>query len=244
MSLNPIRIAAWSGPRNISTAMMRSWGARADTFVTDEPLYAHYLRVTGLDHPGRDDIVSAYESDWERVVEHLTGPVPGGKAVWYQKHMTHHMIPEVGRAWVPRVTNCFLIREPGAVILSYSKVRPEFTAEEVGYPQEAELFDLVRRETGRVPPVVDSLDVLADPRRVLGLLCDAVGVPFDPAMLSWEPGPRHTDGLWAPHWYASVERSTGFAPPRPRTEPVPEEYEALYQECLGHYDRLAQHRLR
>lgn len=238
------RIAMWSGPRNISTALMRSWGARADTHVTDEPLYAHYLATTGLDHPGRNQIIAAYETGWRKVVDRLTGPPPEGKPVWYQKHMTHHLLPDMGRDWVPRLTNCFLIREPGAVILSYSKVRPEFTAEEIGYPQESELFELVRVETGRIPPVVDSLDLLENPERVLTLLCEAIGVPFDPVMLSWEPGPRPTDGIWAPHWYANVEQSTGFGPPRPRTQPVPDRYRALYEECRQHYQHLAEHRLR
>lgn len=236
-------IAMWSGPRNISTAMLRSWGARADTYVTDEPLYAHYLAATGLDHPGRDEILAAQPNDWREVAAWLTGPVPEGRAIWYQKHMTHHMIPEVGRDWLAGLSHAFLIREPGAVILSYSRVRPDFTSEDVGFPQQAEIFDRVREETGRVPPVVDALDVLADPERTLRRLCEAVGVPFDPAMLSWEPGPRPTDGVWAPHWYASVERSTGFGPPRERTEPVPERYRAVYDTCLGHYERLAAHKL-
>lgn len=240
----PVRLAVWSGPRNISTAMMRSWGARPDTFVTDEPLYAHYLATTGLDHPAREEIVAAGEPDWRRVTAWLTGPIPEGQRIWYQKHMTHHMIPEVGREWLSDLAHVFLIREPGAVILSYSKVRPDFTAEDVGFPQQSEIFERVRRQAGRVPPVVDALDVLTDPRRVLTRLCEAVGVGFDPAMLSWEPGPRPTDGVWARHWYAGVEGSTGFGPPRPRTETVPARYEPIYEECLGHYERLAEHRLR
>lgn len=236
-------IAMWSGPRNISTAMLRSWGARADTHVTDEPLYAHYLAVTGLDHPGRDEILAAQPNDWREVAAWLTGPVPEGKAIWYQKHMTHHMIPEVGRDWLAGLSHAFLIREPGAVILSYSRVRPDFTAEDVGFPQQAEIFERVRETTGRVPPVVDALDVLTDPERTLRRLCEAVGVPYDPAMLSWEPGPRPTDGVWAPHWYASVERSTGFGPPRERTAAVPERYRAVYESCRGHYERLAAYKL-
>lgn len=241
--MDAVRLAAWSGPRNVSTALMRSWGARADTFVSDEPLYAHYLAVTGLDHPGREEIVAAGEPDWRRVVDWLTGPIPEGKRIWYQKHMTHHMIPEVGRGWLDRVSHLFLIREPGAVILSYSKVRPDFTAEDLGFPQQTEIFERVSRESGRVPPVVDSLDLLADPRRVLSRLCDALDVEFEETMLSWPPGPRATDGVWARYWYDNVERSTGFGPPRPRTEPVPERYAALYDECREHYQRLADHRL-
>ncbi len=241
---NPTRIAMWSGPRNISTALLRSWGSRADTFVTDEPLYSSYLKTTGIDHPGRDEIIAAYDSDWRRVVAWLTGPVPGGRSIWYQKHMTHHMIPEVGREWISRLTNCFLIREPGAVILSYAKVRSEPTAEDLGFPQQSELFDLVREASGRVPPVVDSLDLLRNPEGLLRRLCTEVGVPFDPAMLAWRPGPRKTDGVWARHWYDSVERSTGFGPPRERSEPVPEGRRGLYEVCLEHYERLAKHRLR
>ncbi len=243
MPAAPTRIAMWSGPRNLSTALMRSWGSRADTWVTDEPLYASYLKATGLDHPGREEIVAAYDSDWRRVAAWLTGPVPGGRAIWYQKHMTHHMIPEVGRGWIARLTNCFLIREPGAVILSYARVRSAPTPEDLGFPQQSELFDLVRRETGRVPPVVDSLDLLRDPEAILRRLSAAVGVPFDPAMLCWQPGPRATDGIWSRYWYESVERSTGFGPPRERSEPVPDERRGLYEACLEHYERLAEHRL-
>jgi hypothetical protein len=234
----------WSGPRNISTALLRSWGARTDTYVTDEPLYAHYLQATGIHHPVRREIIDTYENDWRKVVAWLTGPVPEGKSLWYQKHMTHHMIPEVGRDWMLGLTNCFLIREPGAVILSYSKVRPEPTPEDLGFPQQTELFDFVRERTGEIPPVIDSLDVLEDPERILRLLCGAVGVPFDPAMLSWEPGPRPTDGVWARHWYANVRSSTGFGPPRPRTEPIPERFRELHAICREHYDHLAPHRLR
>lgn len=239
-----VRIAAWSGPRNISTALLRSWGARPDTHVTDEPLYAHYLQTTGIHHPGREEIIASQDSDWRKVADRLTGPVPEDKSIWYQKHMTHHMIPEVGRDWLLELTNCFLIREPGAVILSYSKVRPDPTPEDLGFPQQRELFELVRDRTGRTPPVIDALDVLDDPERILGLLCDAVGVPFDRSMLSWEPGPRPTDGVWAKHWYANVRRSTGFGPPRPRTEPVPERFRDLHAVCREHYDLLAPHRLR
>jgi len=238
------RIAMWSGPRNISTAMMRSWGARTDTFVTDEPLYAHYLDVTGISHPAREEILASQPRDWRPVVDWLTGPIPEGKTVWYQKHMTHHMIPEVGRDWIHRVTNCFLIREPGAVILSYARVRPDPTPEDLGLPQQTELFELVRERTGRTPPVLDARDVLSDPERVLGLLCEAIGVPFDRSMLAWEPGPRPTDGVWARHWYSRVERSTGFGPHRPRTEEIPERFQALYEICQEHYDRLFPHRLR
>src|SRR6476660_4247511 len=167
----PIRIAMWSGPRNISTAMMRSWGNRPDTFVCDEPFYAYYLRETGLPHPGADEVIATGETDWRKVVQHLTGEIPEGKQVFYQKQMTHHLLPEIDRSWVATVTNCFLIRDPREVIASYLKKNNDPTVEDVGYLQEIEIFDYVRWQTGAAPPVVDTRDLLENPPRILKLLC-------------------------------------------------------------------------
>lgn len=233
----------WSGPRNISTAMMRSFENRPDCAVIDEPLYAHYLRVTGVDHPGRDEVIAAHEPDWTRVVESLLGPVPGGKPIWYQKHMAHHMLPSMGRAWVAGLTNCFLIRDPAEVITSFIKIVPNPSAADLGLPQQVELFEAERKRTGRVPPVIDGADVLRTPRATLTALCNAVGIPFDDRMLTWPPGPRDSDGVWAPHWYDSVERSTGFEPYKPKNEAVPESLRAVHAECRTLYERLAAHKL-
>ena len=241
--MGDVRIAMWSGPRNISTAMMRAFGNRPDTVAVDEPLYAHYLAATGIDHPGRDDILAAQDQDWRVVTEWLTGPIPGGKSVWYQKHMTHHMIPEVGLAWLDGVTNAFLIREPAQVVASYARVRGEPTLEDLGFPQQAELFTRCADRLGVAPPVVDAGDVRRDPRGVLAQLCDAVGVGFDEAMLSWPPGPRPEDGVWAPHWYAAVERSTGFEPYVAPVVEVPAHLQGLLERCQPYYDQLAPHRL-
>ena len=238
-----VRIAMWSGPRNISTAMLRAWGSRPDTFVTDEPLYAHYLKTTGADHPGRDEIIAHHEPDWRKVASWLTGPVPGGKPVWYQKHMAHHLTPDVGTAWIDELTNCFLIRDPAEMITSYIKIVPDPTPEDLGLPQQLALFEREKARTGRTPPVLDSRDVLENPRAMLTRLCDAVGVPFDEAMLSWEPGPRDTDGVWARHWYANVETSTTFAPYAPKNEPVPDHLTPTLDACRALYDTLAAHRL-
>ena len=213
----PRRIAMWSGPRNISTALMRSWDSRADTYVTDEPLYAHYLASTGADHPAREQILEAQSPDWRRVVDWLTGPIPEGRTIWYQKHMGHHLTPEVEHDWILELTNCFLIREPREMITSYIKIVPEPTPHDLALPQQVELFERIERETGTAPPVIDSRDVLEDPERILTLLCDALGLTFDRAMLAWEPGLRPTDGVWAPHWYDSVARTTTFGPNRART---------------------------
>ena len=233
-------IAMWSGPRNISTAMMRSWENRADTQVWDEPFYGYYLARTGLDHPGRDAVIAAGETDWRAVIARATRT---DAPVFYQKHMTHHLLPEVERYWLTGVCNCFLIRHPREVLLSYIRTRAKVTAADIGFPQQAAIFDTVCQQTGTIPPVIDAKDVLTDPEAMLKRLCHAVGVDFDRAMLSWPSGPRDSDGVWAPYWYDSVYRSTGFAPYRSRTEPLPTALASIVDECMPYYQRLYQHRL-
>src|SRR5437867_5473826 len=179
-----IRIAMWSGPRNISTAMMRAWGNRADTAVIDEPFYAFYLERTGKEHPGAKEVIAQSETDWRKVVKHLTGSVASGKQIFFQKQMTHHLLPEIDRQWIVDLTNCFLIRDPRKVILSYIKKNPEPTLEDLGYVQQLKIFDFVREQSNSVPVVVDAKDVLQNPERILRLLCDAIRVEFDKAMLS------------------------------------------------------------
>lgn len=240
---NPVRIAMWSGPRNISTALMRAWDSRADTSVTDEPLYAHYLKATGADHPGREEVIAHHETDPEKVIARLTGPVPEGKPIWYQKHMAHHLLPGMDTDWIDALTNCFLIRDPREMITSFIKVVPDPSPEDLGLPQQIKLFQRVRARTGHTPPVIDSADVLQHPRAMLEALCNALGLPFDDAMLSWPPGPRKTDGVWAKHWYSAVEKSTGFAPYRPKDEQVPSHLSGAYHECLDHYRQLSEHRI-
>lgn len=244
MNDTPVRIAMWSGPRNISTTLLRSWGARADTCVCDEPLYAHYLLESGAPHPGRDEVIAAHETDWRKVADWLTGPVPGGKRIFYQKHMAKHLLPDVGRDWLDSLSHAFLIREPAEMLASFARVVPDPSLDDTGLPLQCELFDRVAERTGRAPPVIDSRDVLADPPGVLARLCAALGVPYDEAMLHWPAGRRDTDGVWAPHWYAAVEASTGFAPSRPPPAGPPEEFAALYEQCLPWYERLAAHRIR
>jgi hypothetical protein len=233
----------WSGPRNISTAMLRAWENRPDTVVSDEPLYAHYLARTGADHPGRDEVIAAGDPDWRSVVARLTGSVSGGRAIFYQKHMTHHLLPDMGREWLDRLRNCFLIRDPREVLLSYTKTRSSVTAKDVGFTQQAEIFDHVQRRTGGVPPVIDAAEFLQNPRAMLILLCDRLGVAFDQHMLSWPPGPRETDGVWGKYWYGSVWASTGFAPYAPRNEKLPAQLKALAEVCGPFYAKLHRHRL-
>lgn len=246
MATAPVRIAMWSGPRNISTAMMRSWGNRADTTVIDEPFYAYYLRATGKKHPGADEVIAKGETDWRKVVEQLTDPVPDGKEIFFQKQMTHHLLPEIDRAWLGQVTNCFLIRDPAEVITSYLKKNDpvDLSLEDLGFVQQIEIFDWVRGTIGKVPPVIDAKDVLRNPKKILRLLCDAIGVAFDDAMLSWPPGLRETDGIWARHWYTEVAASTSFQPYRPKTEPVPPSLRGIHDRCSECYERLHEHRVR
>lgn len=237
-----VRIAMWSGPRNISTALMRSWGSRPDTVVCDEPLYAHYLQATGREHPGRNEIIAHHDADWRSVVERLTGPVPGG-GIFYQKHMAHHLLPDMNRNWVLDLRNAFLIRDPAEMLPSLAKVLPEPTLRDTGLEQQVGLFERVRDATGETPPVIDAKDVLLDPEGMLRPLCKALGVPFREAMLSWAPGPRATDGIWSKHWYDAVEQSTGFKPYEPKSEPVPDRLQPLHDTCHDYYQHLAAHRL-
>ncbi|MBX6312077.1 MAG: HAD family hydrolase [Isosphaeraceae bacterium] len=233
----------WSGPRNISTALMRSWGQRADTAVCDEPLYGHYLLHTGRTHPGAEEVIAHHETDWRRAVAALLGEVPGGKAIFYQKHMAHHLLPHIDRGWLGEVTNAFLIRHPREMLPSLDKHVPDPSLEDTGLPQQVEIFEMVRERTGRVPPVIDAKDVLQNPRGVLSRLCEALGVAFDEAMLSWPPGRRETDGIWAKYWYENVEKSTTFQPYTPKVEPLNEHLQRLLARCLGYYETLYQHRI-
>jgi hypothetical protein len=235
-----VRIAMWSGPRVLSTAMMRSWENRPDTVVVDEPLYSYYLSTTGIDHPGREEIIASQPADWRAVVDAITRePLPPGCSISYQKHMTHHLLDEVDRSRLSPLRHAYLIRDPRRLLASYSQVRTEPTLDDLGLRQQVELF----RSFGG--PVIDSRDVLAAPEAALRALCDALDVGFDPAMLSWPAGPRDSDGVWAPHWYDGVRASTGFSTP-PTTagrDDVPERLLPLLETCLPYYDELARERL-
>jgi hypothetical protein len=234
------RIAMWSGPRTVSTALMRSFGNRPDTAVIDEPLYAYYLARTGVDHPGRDEVIASMPTDWRVVLAQLsTAAVPGRKTVFYQKHMTHHLLPEIDRGALAGLTHGYLIRDPVRLLASYAKVRSSPELADLGLEQQLEIF----RTFGG--PVIDSADILRAPRRALEALCDALGIGFDAAMLSWPPGPRPTDGVWARHWYGSVWRSTGFGE-HVEIAPVDlaPDLAPLAAQCQPYYEELAAHRLR
>jgi hypothetical protein len=239
----PLRIAMWSGPRNISTAMMRAWENRDDTVVVDEPFYACYLRQTGVDHPGRDAVLAAQSTDGAEVAAMLTGPVPEDAPIWYQKHMTQHILPGMPLHWFDALTHCFLIRTPEAVVASFMQNRPDAAAWELGFEQQTRLFEHVCERTGAAPPVVDASDVLKDPRGVLGALCARLGIAFSERMLRWPSGSRPSDGVWAPYWYRTVEQSTGFAPYEERSPQLTPFQQRLVDHCRPHYERLAPYRL-
>lgn len=230
----------WSGPRTVSTALMRSFGNRADTVVVDEPLYGYYLAQTGIDHPGRDEIIASMPGGWRAVLTALTtAPLPAGVSVSYQKHMTHHLLPEIDRAWLAGLTHAFLIRDPRRLLASYARVRSAPVLADLGLEQQAEIFAAFGG------PVIDSADILRQPAAALTALCDALGIGFDPAMLSWPAGSRPTDGVWAKYWYDSVWRSTGFGPYREQERiELPPELEPLAAQCEPYYQELARHRLR
>lgn len=236
------RIAMWSGPRNISTAMMRSWEARGDTYVVDEPLYAHYLSETGLDHPGAEEVMAVHETDWEKVVASLRADPPSPFTICYQKHMAHHLLPHIDRQWIGDMTNCFLIRDPGEMIPSLAQHLDQPTLADTGLPQQLELFEELAAQ-GKPPPVIDARDVLLDPGGMLRALCREIGIPYRSTMLQWSVGRRLTDGVWAKYWYEQVEQSTGFRTYRPSQRTIPATAQALYDACLEPYRRLFSHRI-
>ena len=238
------RIAMWSGPRNISTAMMRAWENRPDCVVWDEPLYGYYLETTGIPHPGAAEVIAAQGTDTDAIIRRCVGDIPQGKSIFYQKHMTLHLLPELDRGWLARLHNCFLIREPEAVIASYAAVRSEATLQDIGFIQQAELFDHVQTLCEELPLVIDSREFLLDPATMLEAICDRLGIEFLPSMLSWPAGPRASDGVWAKHWYDSVWDSTGFAPYREKSLELSAKNRQIAKQARPYYEQLYQYRLR
>lgn len=234
------RISLWSGPRNISTALMYSWRSRADTEVFDEPLYGHYLRVTGRVHPGGDEVMAAMPRPGEQVVaETLLGQ--GEAPVRFYKNMAHHLVG-LAPDFLAQLDHVLLVRDPREVLTTLVKQLPDVRLADTGLPQQVALLDQVQELGARVL-VLDSRDVLQDPRGSLSRLCAALDLPFDEAMLSWEAGPKPEDGVWAPHWYQAVHKSSGFAPYRPKVEPLPPHLEPLEAACRPLFARLQEARL-
>lgn len=237
------RIAMWSGPRNISTAMMRSFENRPDTTVTDEPFYAHYLDKTGLDHPGKEDVLMSQSTAWDEVSDMCTGEIPEEKPIWYQKHMAQHNLEGCDLKWVLEMTNCFLIRNPKFVIASYGKRFPVENERLLGFVQQSELLKIIEDASGETPPILDSKDILMNPKGILKKLCERINIPFSESMLKWPAGKRDSDGVWAPHWYNRVEESTGFKPYDEKHVELNDALKPIYEKCKIHYDELWAKRL-
>ncbi len=232
-----MKIAMWSGPRNLSTAMMYSFGARSDCAVIDEPFYAAYLKQTGLDHPMRADILDSQSQDPDQVIQEICGSNPGQKPIHYQKHMTQHMIPGISRSWMKDMRNVFLIRHPARVIASYAAKRESPTLDDIGFRQQAELFDEVQ-DWGGDPVVIDSHDIRDNPAEMLQRLCEAIDIAFSPNMLSWPQGGHPQDGVWASHWYGAVWRSSGFAGAEGPLPDVPEHLQPVLEAALPFYEKM------
>ncbi len=237
----PIRIAMWSGPRNISTAMMRSFGARSDCAVSDEPFYGAFLKASGEPHPLAAETIAAMDCDWHSIAQAQAGPIPGGKPIWYQKHMPHHMIGPVGLEALPDHRHAFLIRAPERVVASYRAKNELRAPEMLGFGQLRPYFEAEAARTGTAPPVVDSDDILSDPAGVLAKLCAALGIAWDEAMLSWQKGPHPEDGVWGAHWYDKVNASTGFGPPPGPLPALEGDYRRVAEACRADYEALKRH---
>jgi hypothetical protein len=233
-----LRLSMWSGPRNVSTALMYSFRQRADTVAVDEPLYGHYLRVTGAHHPAAREVMAQMECDGESVVRRMVGE-PVDARVLFFKNMAHHLTG-LDRSFLPRLTHALLTRDPLEMLPSLARVLPSPTLADTGLVQQCEILDH-ELAAGRRPLVIDARELLLDPPGVLGQACSRLGLQFDPAMLSWPAGPKPEDGPWAPHWYANVHRSTGFAPYREPKDDLPKELVELLEECDPYYRRLHRH---
>jgi len=230
-------IACWSGPRNISTALMRSWSSRKDTFVTDEPFYAHYLKKTQKNHPMKEQIINHYSSNYKEVVHYLTHKVPNQKSIWYQKHMAHHLIDLSEIKWIKKCQNCILLRHPKEVISSYIVKNNLQKVEELGYPQQYEIAKFLKK-SNKTFRVIDSEDLLKNPSKVLSDWCESINIDFDKSMLQWEKGHHQNDGIWWKHWYDNVINTTGFQKYYKKDINIENQYDSIYNESMEYYNYL------
>ena len=224
--------------------MMRSFSSRSDTFVSDEPFYGAYLKDSRDPQPMADEVIASMDCDWRSVARTMTGPCPANAPIWYQKHMAHHMVGPIAHDDLPGLRHAFLIRDPARVVASYANKRVAVRPEHLGVERQVEYFEREADRLGHAPPVIDSADVLGDPPAMLKRLCEALGIEWDEAMLSWEPGIRETDGIWAPHWYDAVAASTGFSSPDEHPLELDDDSRRVAEACRPSYERLAKHRLR
>tara|TARA_X000000368_G_C22894424_1_gene651173 strand:- start:204 stop:914 length:711 start_codon:yes stop_codon:yes gene_type:complete len=230
-------VACWSGPRNISTALMRSWSSRKDTFVTDEPFYAFYLRKTKLKHPMYMEILDHYDSDYDKVSKYLTSKIPMNKKIWYQKHMSHHLLDLKSIDWIKKCKNCFLLRRPEEVISSYTAKNKLSNVEELGYVQQYEIAKFLKRNNHSFI-VIDSGELLDNPKISLKHWCNTLKISFDKSMLSWDQGHYPQDGIWWKHWYDNVINTNGFKKFKKKDISIENKYDSIYNESIKYYNFL------
>jgi len=238
-----MKIACWSGPRNISTALMRAWSSRRDTFVSDEPFYAYYLKKTKIKHPMYKEIINNYPNTYQKVIENITQDIPNSKIIWYQKHMAHHLIDMKTIDWIKDFYNFFLIRHPKNVINSYVKKNDLKSIDELGYPQQWKLMEYLR-ENKKDVIVIDSSILLKNPKKILSDWCKYLNIEFHETMLKWDKGPYSTDGIWWKYWYNNVIDTTTFQNTQPRNEKIPKKYYSIYNEALKYYSEFTKYSLK
>ena len=232
-----MKIACWSGPRNVSTALMRSWSSRDDTFVTDEPFYSYYLKETKKKHPMYQKIINQYPSDYNEIVNYLINDVPSQKKIWYQKQMAHHLIDLSNIDWIKDCENCILIRHPKEVINSYTTKKNLNSVYELGYPQQFEIVKFLKQSNQRFQ-VIDSEDLLQNPKKVLFDWCESLNIKFDKSMLRWEKGIHQNDGIWGKHWYNNVIETTGFQKYQKKDINIENKYYSIYNESMEYFNYL------
>tara|TARA_Y100000768_G_scaffold122575_1_gene90667 strand:+ start:12443 stop:13153 length:711 start_codon:yes stop_codon:yes gene_type:complete len=230
-------VSCWSGPRNISTALMRSWSSRKDTFVTDEPFYAYYLKKTNLKHPLYKEIINKYPSNYDEVVNYLINKIPNDKKIWYQKHMAHHIFDFNNIEWLNNCENCILLRHPKEVISSYSKKNKLNSVEELGYPQQYEIIKYLKK-INKSYVIIDSSALLKNPEKVLSNWCMKINIKFDKSMLTWEKGNYVSDGIWWKSWYDNVIKTTGFKEYEQKNVNIENKYNSIYNESMKYYNYL------
>jgi len=241
--INPIKIGMWSGPRNISTALMRSFENRSDTIVIDEPFYASFLKYTGVKHPSYKKIIETYDSSWPNVAKTLIGEIPNNKNIWYQKLMTHHWVGNESLDWTQHIHNFFLIRNPKQVIISYSKIHNDITPELIGLPQQLYIFNYIMKKNNKTPIVISSEDVLNNPKLSLSTICDLLNIPFEEQMLHWPKGRRKSDGIWGQYWYKNVVKTTSFTKPIIQEQKIPDKFRKLLDECMYYYKQMEKYKI-
>jgi hypothetical protein len=237
------RIAMWAAPRTLSTVMLRAWESRTDTAISDEPFYGYFLAATGADRPGRDSALEVQAHDWRTVLDELAGAIPDGKTIWFQKHHAMHLLPEVPRTWILGVMNFFLIRDPVLSAISYSRIRPTFTTEDLGIRQSRMIFEFVSQHSASTPIVLNASDLARNPRKCLEGLCAALDVCFTEDMLTWSAGEHPADAPLGDPWYQRVQETNSFVPYQDHEIDVPEGLRHIVNECLPDFDVMNQHRL-